>query len=97
MDNTNYNFQYVKVGAVVKQSFNISNRGKTELVIRKVESSCDCLDITYPQKVRFSKEGVFTVVMNTSKKKGSVSETITIITNDPDNPKIVMHITGLVD
>jgi len=97
LENTNYDFQMVTQGTAVKQSFNIINRGKTELVIRKVDCSCDCIEVSYPQKIRFSKEGVFNMVMNTSKKKGSVSETITIITNDPDNPKIVMHITGLVD
>ncbi len=97
LGNTNYNFPLVKSGTAVKQTFSISNRGKTELVIRKVESSCECIEVTYPDKIRFSKEGAFNMVMNTSKKKGSIHETISIITNDPDNPKIVMTITGLVD
>ncbi|MEI6694834.1 MAG: DUF1573 domain-containing protein [Bacteroidota bacterium] len=95
--NTTYDFRYVKKGIDVKTIFNIKNKGKTQLVIRKVDSSCDCIKTTYADKIRFDRDSPIEVIMNTTHLKGNIHETITLITNDPKNSRIVLHLTGLVE
>ncbi|MFZ4414457.1 MAG: DUF1573 domain-containing protein, partial [Bacteroidales bacterium] len=95
--NTTYDFRYVKKGIDVKKIFNIKNKGKTQLVIRKVDSSCDCIKTTYADKIRFDRDSPIEVIMNTTHLKGNIHETITLITNDPKNSRIVLHLTGLVE
>jgi len=95
--NTNYDFKYVKRGEAVKTVFNIKNKGKTQLLIRKIDKSCECIQVVYPEKIRFDRDSPIEITMDTRGLKGSIHETITIITNDPDNPRIVLHLMGLVD
>lgn len=95
--NTNYDFKYVKSGDTVKIVFNIKNKGKTQLLIRKVDKSCDCITVNYPQRIRFDRDSPIEIALDTRGLKGTIHETITIVTNDPENPRIVLHLMGLVD
>jgi hypothetical protein len=95
--NTNYDFKYVKKGEDVKTVFNIKNKGKTQLLIRKVDKTCDCITVNYPEKIRFDRDSPIGISMNTQGLKGNIHETVTIITNDPENPRIVLHLMGIVD
>lgn len=95
--NTNYDFKFVKRGNPVKTVFNIKNKGKTQLLIRKVDTSCDCIKVIYPEKIRFDRDSPIELTMDTHQLKGNIHETVTIITNDPENPRIVLHLMGIVD
>ncbi|NVN95829.1 MAG: DUF1573 domain-containing protein [Bacteroidetes bacterium] len=95
--NTTYDFRYAKKGSDVKALFNIKNKGKTQLVIRKVDLSCDCIKVNFADKIRFDRDSPIEVIMNTKYLKGNIHETVTLITNDPKNARIVLHLTGLVD
>lgn len=95
--NTNYDFKYVKKGEPVTTVFNIKNKGKTQLLIRKVDKSCECINVVYPEKIRFDRDSPIEITMNTKYLKGNIHETVTIITNDPENPRIVLHLMGIVD
>ncbi len=95
--NTTYDFRYAKKGSDVKTIFNIKNKGKTQLVIRKVDSSCDCIKTTYADKIRFDRDSPIEVIMNTTHLKGNIHETVTLITNDPKNSRIILHLTGFVE
>ncbi len=95
--NTNYDFKFVKRGNSVKAVFNIKNKGKTQLLIRKVDKSSDCISVNYPEKIRFDRDSPIEITMDTRQLKGTIHETVTIITNDPENPRIVLHLMGIVD
>jgi hypothetical protein len=95
--NTNYDFKFTKRGNAVKAVFNIKNKGKTQLLIRKVDKSCDCISVKYPEKIRFDRDSPIEINMETQQLKGNIHETVTIITNDPENPRIVLHLMGIVD
>jgi|DewCreStandDraft_4_1066084.scaffolds.fasta_scaffold35647_2 hypothetical protein len=95
--NTNYDFRFVKKGTEVKTTFNIKNKGKTQLLIRKVDVSCPCIDVKYPEKVRFDRDSPIDITVFTNNLKGKIHETITIVTNDPSNPRITLHIMGIVE
>jgi len=95
--NTNFDFRFVKRGTEVKTTFNIKNKGKTQLLIRKVDASCPCIDVKYPDKVRFDRDSPIDITLYTNNLKGKIHETITIVTNDPNNPRITLHIMGIVE
>ncbi len=95
--NTTHDFRYAKKGSDVKAIFNVKNKGKTQLVIRKIDLSCDCIKVNYPDKIRFDRDSPIEITINTTYLKGMVHETVTLITNDPKNARIVLHLTGLVD
>jgi len=97
MINTTYDFRYAKKGSEIKTVFNIKNKGKTQLVIRKADKSCDCIQTNYADKIRFDRDSPIEVIMNTSHLKGNIHETVTLITNDPKKNRIVLHLTGFVD
>ncbi len=97
MINTNFDFRYAKKGTDVKATFNIKNKGKTQLLIRKVDKTCDCIKVNYADKIRFDRDSPIELIMNTTYLKGNVDEKVTLITNDPKNARIVLHLTGLVD
>jgi hypothetical protein len=95
--NTNYDFKFVKKGEAVKTVFNIKNKGKTQLLIRKVDKTCECITVNYPEKIRFDRDSPIGISMDTHGLKGNIHETVTIITNDPENPRIVLHLMGIVE
>ena len=95
--NTIYDFRYAKKGTDVKTIFNVKNKGKTQLVIRKIDLSCDCIKVNYPDKIRFDRDSPIEIIMNTNHLQGTINETITLITNDPKNARIVLHLTGFVN
>lgn len=96
-DDTDYDFGTVKSGDVVKYSFTFSNEGKRDLMIRKVKSSCGCTATTPADKV-IKKGGKSTIkiAFNTHGRTGRQHKTVTVITNDPNNPEVVLNIHGEV-
>ncbi len=97
LENTTFDFRYAKKGTDVKAVFNIKNKGKTQLVIRKADASCDCIQSKYADKIRFDRNSPIEVTINTTHLKGNIHETITLVTNDPKQARIVLHITGFIE
>jgi hypothetical protein len=97
LTNTSYDFKFVKKGQEIRCTFMIKNRGKKELVIYKADASHPSMNVTYPPKVRYEKELPVEISMRTDDLIGKIHETITLITNDPNYPRIVLHIIGIVD
>ena len=93
--NTTYDFGTVKPGTVITYSFDFTNEGKKTLKILKTKTSCGCTTTKlavkeYKKKAGGSIEAVF----NTRGRKGNQHKTITIISNDPKNPQIILTIKG---
>jgi hypothetical protein len=93
-----YDFGTVKKGDAVKHDFEITNTGKSELIIRKISASCGCTLAELQSKV--IKPGETTKVIATlntaSKAKGDVATTISLVTNDPKNSKVILFFRGIV-
>ena len=95
--NTTYDFDTVRAGTVVIYGFNFSNEGKRDLEILSVKTSCGCTTTKLDVKTfRKGKSGTITATFNTRGRKGRQHKTITIITNDPMNPQIVLTIKGVL-
>jgi len=90
-------FGTAKEGDIVKFSFEFKNNGKDKLIIRKTKASCGCT-VSTPEKTILKKgeSSKINVEFNTDGKKGTQRKTITVITNDPAKPIIVLNITGKV-
>jgi vacuolar-type H+-ATPase subunit I/STV1 len=71
------------------------NKGKSDLIIRKVKSSCTCTHVQIKEKViKAGESGKIDLVFNPKGKSGKQQKHITIITNDPKNSKIIIEIKG---
>ncbi|MDI3525879.1 MAG: hypothetical protein PWR03_62 [Tenuifilum sp.] len=97
--NTNhYDFGTVKQGDPVKYDFIMKNSGKSDLIIRKIKASCGCTTATPSQKVLKPGESTnISASFRTSGYSGRQGKTITVITNDPKNPTMILRLTGTVE
>jgi len=97
-DSKTFDFGTIKQGESVTHQYKFKNVGKSDLVIRKTKASCGCTIVNPDDKiVSPGGESKFDVTFNSRGKKGKQNKTITVITNDPENPSIVLKITGLVN
>jgi hypothetical protein len=94
-DAREYNFGTAKQGDVVEHSFTFTNLGKDDLKIRKVTANAGC---TVKNKgksiVKSGEKSQIDVVINTNGRVGKLHKTITIITNDPRQPSIILNMIG---
>lgn len=93
-----YDFGTVKSGDKVEYSFKFTNIGKSTLKILKTKASCGCT-ATNPSETELKKKksAEIKIVFNTSGRKGKQHKTVTVITNDPNKPVVVLHIQGEVE
>jgi hypothetical protein len=91
------NFGTAKEGDIVKFSFEFKNNGKDKLIIHKTKASCGCT-VSTPEKTLLKKgeSSKINVEFNTDGKKGVQRKTITVISNDPAKPIIILNIIGKV-
>lgn len=95
VNQSTYDFGKVKSGTMIKFNFTVTNEGKQELIIRKVKASCGCT-ATKPAATHLKKgkSTEIAVEFNTSGRRGRQHKTITVITNDPVNPQIILNVQG---
>ena len=95
---TDYDFGKVKQDSIVVYRFEFTNMGKNELIIRKAKASCGCTATAPADKVvKRKKSSYIEIKFNTRGYKGKQHKTITVISNDPNNPSIVLNIRGIVE
>lgn len=94
---TSYDFGNKPEGEKVEYSFTIKNSGKSDLIIRKIRSSCGCTTVSPDKKLL--KPGESTQIkasFRTTGYSGRQTKTITVITNDPKHSTMILRITGNV-
>lgn len=98
-EKTSFLFGTIKENQKTDGVLSLKNTGKTDLIIRRIETSCGCTVATISSKV--VKPGT-TVSLNITfdahgVKKSEQNKTITITTNDPDNVRTVVYVKGNVE
>ncbi len=96
-DKLRHDFGEVKSGELLKTTFKITNEGKQPLRILKTKTSCGCT-VSKPAK-EVLKPGETTsieVTFNTQGRSGLQRKTITVITNDPRQPRVLLQISANV-
>jgi len=98
MDTNTYDFGSVAANTSVEHDFILTNNGRSDLYIRKVTASCGCTAVQ-PSKTVIP-PGVSTVIKvlyNTQGRNGADKKAITVITNDPRRPKVILWIKAYVE
>lgn len=94
---TSHDFGDIKEGDRVEYTFMIQNKGKRDLIIREVKTSCGCTVVSPAKKVIGANETApVKVVFNSTGKRGRQNKAITVITNDPKRPTSILRVSANV-
>lgn len=82
--------------AKVEHDYKVRNDGKSQLLIKDVKASCGCTAVT-PAKTELApgEETTIKAVLNLENKQGAQSKTITVNSNDPSTPRLVLSLKGI--
>jgi len=95
VDSIEFNFGEVREGSPIKHDFIISNKGFSDLILRKIQPSCGCTTLQVPSNIIKPCESMpITVYFMTSGRQGEQHKTISLITNDPNKPFLFLNIIG---
>ncbi|MDQ3020153.1 MAG: DUF1573 domain-containing protein [Bacteroidota bacterium] len=94
-----HDFGTVPQGPQLEYSFKFINKGKSPLVIEKVQPSCGCTGATTDGKNEYSKgeSGEIKVTFNTQGREGRQEKQILVFTNDPDAPQKAIKFSCNID
>ena len=91
LDKTQHNFGTVNEGDVLNLDIAFKNTGKATLEIKDVTSSCGCTAVLLSSKTLAPGEsGNLKIEVDTSNRSGRITRTVTILSNDPVDPKQVL-------
>ncbi len=91
---TDHDFGEVDEGKVLDYTFDFENTGTAELKIKDVRTSCGCTAaLVSSDVIEPGNKGTLKVELDTSNREGEMSRTITITSNDPKNPEIVLNVS----
>lgn len=92
-----YDFGEITEGDRIEHIFKISNKGKRNLIIRNIRTTCGCTVAKPGKEVLAPGEKTeLKVSFNSRGKIGRQSKPITILTNDPQNPMTSIRLMGVV-
>ncbi len=90
---TEHSFGQVTHGDILNYVFKFSNTGTAPLKIKNIHTSCGCTAALLSSKIlQPGQEGSIRVQLDTSKRMGQYYRTITIDSNDPDQPQKILKL-----
>ncbi len=94
-----HDFGKVPQGPQLEYTYKFSNKGKSPLIIEKVQPSCGCTGATTDGKNEYSKgeSGEIKVTFNTQGRQGRQEKQILVFTNDPDAPQKAIRFSCDID
>jgi rhodanese-related sulfurtransferase len=94
VDSPNYGVSIPSAGVVVRHSFRVWNKGDRPLTISDVQPSCVCTKAV-PTKAELApgQSTEVDVTVDTTGFAGQVVRTVTLVSNDPANPQLVLVIS----
>ena len=96
---TNYvDLGKMKSGELKSKSFTIKNDGKSDLIIKRVDTDCSCAILNNLKRTIAPGESItVTAQLDALYKQGKQTKGIVLYTNDPLNPKLIVSIAAVVD
>ncbi len=95
-DKETFDFGTVAEGEVVKTTFQITNKGKSDLVITDAKATCGCTVPVWPKDpIAPGTTGNIEVSFNTNGKPNKQSKSVTLYTNTEKGTEVV-KVTGMV-
>jgi hypothetical protein len=92
-----FDFGSIKEGENAFHAFKLTNKGKSDLLIRNVKASCGCTAVKNESVVKPGQTTDIKVDFNSRGKRGRQNKSVTVITNDPVNSTITLRIMGNVN
>ena len=94
-----HQFGTVKRGKKVTASIKVSNKGKSDLLIYKIDSEKSGVTFsnTFPFSVKPGGEGVISLSFDTSAYSGEPVNVLNLITNCPSKPTVNYFINGIIE
>ena len=90
---TQHDFGKVKEGKVVEYTFRFQNKGKSTLNITDIRTSCGCTAaLVSDNSIKPGQNGTLKVELDTSKRHGKMSRTVTVKSDDPKHPVQVLTV-----
>ncbi|MBN2274676.1 MAG: DUF1573 domain-containing protein [Bacteroidales bacterium] len=97
-DTNTHDFGSVPVNTRVEHGFLLTNKGRSDLYVRKVNASCGCTAVQPSKTVITPGEStVIKVQYDTRGRGGADKKAVTVITNDPRRPKTILWIKAFVE
>ncbi len=95
---TTFDFGTIKEGQKVEFDFPVKNTGKSNLIIRKIKTTCGCT-AALPAKMVLGpgEQTVIKAKFDSTGKAGNNYKPITVITNSPSKPSQVLAVKGIVE
>ena len=93
-------FGSMKAGEVVTRSFTITNKGKERLAIRRlwVPQGEGITLKADRQEIKRGKKATVTVTVDTAcQQENLLNVPLTLLSNDPDNPRVTIRLVGIID
>lgn len=86
-------------GAGKEFSIAVANEGKSDLLLRKIASSCDCITLApdNPKSIKPGQSAELKATLNAGKLKGKINKNVTIITNAPNQPSVTVRVSAAVN
>ena len=92
-----FDFGTLKEGQSKTYDFILKNNGKSDLIIRKIKSSCGCAVVKPESKIiKPGESTILKTTFNSAGKNGRQRKKIIVTTNDPKNSSVNLNIIGLV-
>ncbi len=91
-----HDFGNVPQNVPVSVTFKVKNTGKVPFVISSVNAQCGCTTPSYSKDpIQAGKSGEVKAQFNAA-SPGPFTKTVTVSTNDPKNPTVVLTLKGTV-
>lgn len=93
---TEFNFGTMNENSDVSHVFQFTNKGTAPLLISDVVKSCGCTTPEWTDKpVAPGEKGSITLRFD-SKRVGPFNKSVTVKSNDPENPTLILKISGTI-
>ncbi|HAF31286.1 MAG TPA: DUF1573 domain-containing protein [Bacteroidales bacterium] len=94
-EDESFYFGTTKSNDKIEHDFKFTNKGKSDLVIRKIRSTCGCTTVA-PAKtvIKPGESSSFKAIFDPGSRTGVQTKTVYVISNDPKNPEIRLSIKG---
>jgi len=87
----------VSKGQKVSVDFVIENQGQADLEISDVRPSCGCTVASFDKKIAPGARGKVHAELDTIDFQGPIAKTITVLSNDPTNPRLTLTIKAKIE
>ena len=94
-EDESFNFGKTASSDKIEHDFKFTNTGKSDLIIRKIRSTCGCTTVA-PEKttIKPGESSSFKAIFNPGSRKGTQTKSIYVISNDPKNSSVRLSIRG---